>query len=180
MRATSTPTASSHPPRRTQGTNMIRNRPITTIASVLLVPLTLLTAACGSNGDDSAGAVASTAKSDKSATVAVANTDLGAVLVDSNGRTLYLFGADKGSKSACSGACAANWPPLIARGAATAGTGAKASLVSTSTRSDGQKQVTYNGHPVYLFTGDQKAGDTNGQGINAFGGSWFALTAAGD
>ncbi|MDQ1520153.1 MAG: hypothetical protein QOI55_1226, partial [Actinomycetota bacterium] len=93
--------------------------------------------------------------------------------------TVYLFGADKGTKSACSGACAVNWPPLVASGTPTAGSGAKASLVGTSTRSDGKKQVTYNGHPVYLFARDQKAGDTNGQGVNAFGGSWFALTPAG-
>jgi predicted lipoprotein with Yx(FWY)xxD motif len=113
------------------------------------------------------------------ATVGVASSNLGDVLVDAQGRTLYLFGADTGTTSACSGACAVNWPPLVASGTPTIGNGAKASLVGTSTRSDGKQQVTYNRHPVYLFAGDQKAGDTNGQGVNAFGGSWFALTAAG-
>jgi len=150
------------------------------IASTVLVPLVLLTAACGSNGDDSASAASAATKSNNSGTVAVANSNLGNILVDSRGRTLYLFGADTGTKSACSGACAVNWPPLIASGTPTAGSGAKASLVSTSTRSDGKKQVTYNGHPVYLFAADQQAGDTNGQGVNAFGGSWFALTSAGN
>jgi hypothetical protein len=53
-------------------------------------------------------------------------------------------------------------------------------LVGTTTRADGAQQVIYNGHPLYLFAGDQKAGDTNGQGVNAFGGSWYALTGTGD
>ena len=64
-------------------------------------------------------------------------------------------------------------------GKLTIGSGAKASLISTSTRSDGPRQVTYNGHPLYLFKGDSKPGDTNGEGLNAFGGSWFALSSAG-
>jgi predicted lipoprotein with Yx(FWY)xxD motif len=75
---------------------------------------------------------------------------------------------------------AQNWPPLLASGAATVGNAAKASLLGVSTRSDGKQQVTYNGHPLYRFAGDHKAGDTNGQGVNAFGGSWHALTAAGN
>ena len=73
-----------------------------------------------------------------------------------------------------------NWPPLLASGTATVGNGAKASLLGESTRSDGKQQVTYNGHPVYRFSGDQKAGDTNGQGVNVFGGSWYVLTATGN
>jgi predicted lipoprotein with Yx(FWY)xxD motif len=101
-------------------------------------------------------------------------------LVDAQGRTVYLFGADTGTKSACSGACAVNWPPLVTSGTPTVGNGAATSLVGTATRSGGEKQVLYNGHPLYLFAGDQKAGDTNGQGVNAFGGSWYALTSAGD
>ena len=88
--------------------------------------------------------------------------------------------ADSGTTSACSGACAVNWPPLRVTGKPTIGTGATASLVSTSTRSDGAKQVTYNGHPVYLFKGDKKPGDTNGEGLNAFGGNWYALSPAGN
>jgi len=159
---------------------MTRQRPVTLFASAVLVPLTLLAAACGSSGGNSASPSATRTKSASSTTVAVADSSLGTVLVDSEGRTLYLFGADAGAKSACSGACAVNWPPLISSGAPTAGSGAKSSLIGTSTRSDGKAQVTYNGHPVYLFAGDQKAGDTNGQGVNAFGGSWYALTSAGN
>jgi predicted lipoprotein with Yx(FWY)xxD motif len=113
-------------------------------------------------------------------TVGVANSALGSILVDSQGRTLYLFQADSGTTSACSGACAAAWPPLRATGTPTVGSGANASLVGTTARSDGNPQVTYNGHPLYLYIGDQKPGDTKGQGVTAFGASWFALSAAGD
>ncbi len=65
-------------------------------------------------------------------------------------------------------------------GSPTAGSGANASLIATTMRSDGKSQVVYNGHPVYLYTGDHRAGDTTGQGLVAFGGGWFALSAAGD
>jgi predicted lipoprotein with Yx(FWY)xxD motif len=112
--------------------------------------------------------------------IAVASSNLGDVLVDEQGRTVYLFGADRGTTSACSDACAVNWPPLVASGTPTAGNGAATSLIGTTTRTDGAQQVVYNGHPLYLFAGDQKAGDTNGQGVNAFGGSWYALTSTGN
>ena len=114
------------------------------------------------------------------ATVGVANTGLGNILVNSAGRTLYMFGKDTGTQSTCTGACAQNWPPLLATGTPTVGSGATASMLGTTTRSDGGRQVTYNGHPLYLFVGDKKPGDTNGQGLTAFGGSWFALSAAGN
>ena len=93
-----------------------------------------------------------------------------------NGRTLYLFTKDSGTKSACSGACAAAWPPLRANGKPAAGSGASAALVGTT----GGAQVTYNGHPLYYFVKDKKARDTNGEGLTAFGGTWFAVSAAGN
>ena len=108
------------------------------------------------------------------ATVAVASSKLGDILVDAHGRTLYAFTKDKGDQSACSGECATNWPALT--GAATAGTGAQAALVSTAMQADGSSQVTYGGKPLYHFAGDTKAGDTNGQGV---GSVWFAVTADG-
>jgi predicted lipoprotein with Yx(FWY)xxD motif len=74
---------------------------------------------------------------------------------------------------------AAAWPPLRATGKPTVGSGANPSLVGSTARSDGKPQVTYNGHPVYLYAGDQKPGDTNGQGINGFGARWFALSSGG-
>jgi hypothetical protein len=100
--------------------------------------------------------------------------------VDSQGHTLYLFGKDSGTISTCTGACAAAWPPLLATGQPTAGSGANAALLGTTSRSDGGTQVTYNGHPVYLFIKDQSPGDTNGEGKNAFGASWFALSPGGN
>jgi predicted lipoprotein with Yx(FWY)xxD motif len=84
------------------------------------------------------------------------------------------FKRDSGTKSACFGACAGAWPPVRASGGSTVASGAQASLVGTTKRSDGKPQVTYNGHPLYLFTGDQKPGQTTGQGLNAFGAAWFA------
>ncbi len=101
------------------------------------------------------------------------------MLVDAQGRTLYLFRADHGTTSACSGACAAAWPPLRASGKPTVGSGLQASAVATTKRSDGRPQVDYHGHPLYTYIGDQKAGDTTGQGINAFGAPWYAVTASG-
>src|SRR6266545_3913400 len=78
------------------------------------------------------------------------------------------------------GKCAVNWPPLRVSGRPTEGSGADPALVGTTSRPGGKQQVTYNGHPLYLFEGDKNAGDTNGEGVNAFGGSWFALSPAGD
>jgi predicted lipoprotein with Yx(FWY)xxD motif len=109
----------------------------------------------------------------------VANSGLGKIIVNSQGRTLYMFSADSSTKSACTGACVTAWPPLTTTGAPTAGTGASASLIGTIKRSDGTSQVTYNGHPLYTFIKDQKAGDTNGQGVTAFGGNWSVVSPAG-
>jgi predicted lipoprotein with Yx(FWY)xxD motif len=151
------------------------------VAGTMLGSLALVTAACGSTGGSTAASPADGTSNRASATtIAVASSNLGDVLVDEQGRTVYLFGADRGTTSACSDACAVNWPPLLASGTPTVGNGAATSLVATTTRTDGAQQVIYNGHPLYLFAGDQKAGDTNGQGVNAFGGSWYALTGTGD
>jgi predicted lipoprotein with Yx(FWY)xxD motif len=105
---------------------------------------------------------------------------LGRILVDSSGRTLYLFKADVGTKSACAGACAVAWPPLRTGGKPAVRSGASAVLVGTTKRSDGERQVTYHGHPLYLFVKDHKPGDVTGQGVTAFGAAWFAVSAAGN
>jgi predicted lipoprotein with Yx(FWY)xxD motif len=105
---------------------------------------------------------------------------LGKVLVDSRGRTLYLFKKDSGGQSACAAACAAAWPPLRSSGEPVLGTGLTASRLGTTTRTDGRPQVTYNGHPLYRYTGDTKPGDTNGQGLTAFGAAWFTVSGAGN
>ena len=127
------------------------------------------------------GVASASSSSAKAATkVATANSTLGRILVDSHGRTLYLFAKDKKGKSACSGACAGYWPPLIASGKPHAIAGAKASLLGTIRRSDGRRQVTYRHHPLYLYAGDAAKGDTNGQGLDDFGGKWWVLSPAGN
>jgi predicted lipoprotein with Yx(FWY)xxD motif len=162
---------------------MTRRSPINFLAGAAAVPIVALAVAGCGGGSSGATASASPAPpkttSGSSATIGVANTGLGKILVDSQGRTVYMFQKDVGTKSACSGACAAAWPPVRATGKPTAGSGLNVSLVGASPRSDGASQVTYNGHPLYRFVKDQKPGDTTGQGVNAFGGGWFALSAAG-
>jgi predicted lipoprotein with Yx(FWY)xxD motif len=105
---------------------------------------------------------------------------LGTFLVDAKGHTLYLFRKDTTKKSRCSGACATAWPPLLTTGKPTASGAAKKSLLGTTKRSDGTTQVTYNGHPVYHFSNDKKAGDAKGQAVNAFGAKWYVMSAAGN
>ena len=115
----------------------------------------------------------------KGAVVSTAKTSLGRVIVKSNGRTLYLFGKDRNGKSACSGHCATFWPPLITSGKPRVTSGARAALIGTTRRTDGRLQVTYNHHPLYTFVKDTKAGQTNGEGVNAFGATWDAVSPAG-
>jgi predicted lipoprotein with Yx(FWY)xxD motif len=130
-----------------------------------------------------ASTVATTAASQaahaKGPVVSTAATSLGRILVDAHGHTLYLFEKDKNGKSACSGACAGAWPPLIATAKPRAGTGAKASRLGTTKRADGRLQVTYNHHPLYTFVKDTAKGQTNGEGLDAFGAEWYALSATG-
>jgi predicted lipoprotein with Yx(FWY)xxD motif len=115
----------------------------------------------------------------KGAIVSTGKTSLGRIIVKSNGRTLYLFGKDRNGKSACSGQCATFWPPLITSGKPRVTSGARAALVGTTKRADGRLQVTYNHHPLYTFAKDTKTGQTNGEGVNAFGGVWNAVSPAG-
>jgi predicted lipoprotein with Yx(FWY)xxD motif len=175
---------------------MTRSRPITFLTSAAVIPLTALAvAACGGGGaataspapskttpapSKSAPAPSKTATAPtQTATVRVANSRLGRILVDSTGRTLYLFKADVGTKSMCFGACATAWPPLQTGGKPAVRSGARAALVGTTKRSDGARQVTYNGHPLYLFIKDHKPGDVTGEGVTAFGAAWFAVSPAG-
>ena len=104
---------------------------------------------------------------------------LGKVLVDSRGRTVYLFRKDSGGRSSCVAACAAAWPPVRAQGMPLPEPGLSPAKLTTTARSDGAPQVLYNGHPLYRYTGDAKPGDTNGQRVTAFGAAWFAVSGAG-
>jgi predicted lipoprotein with Yx(FWY)xxD motif len=103
----------------------------------------------------------------------------GTALVGSNGRVLYLFQADKNGTSACTGACAAAWPPDTVTGAPQAGSGVSQALLGTITRPDGTMQLTYNGHPLYYFTADAAGGTARGQGVKAFGAEWYVVGASG-
>jgi len=121
----------------------------------------------------------SLAASSSRGTVTLHATKLGKVLATRAGMTLYLFKVDKNGKSACYGQCATYWPPLIKTGKLTVGTGLKASLLGTTKRKNGTRQVTYAGHPLYRFKLDKGAGQVAGQGQDFFGGKWYALSAAG-
>jgi len=121
----------------------------------------------------------SDASSSSGPSVSTASTSLGRIVVNSGGRTLYMFGKDKRDKSACAGMCAKFWPPLIAGGKPRATGGSRASLHGTTKRGDGRMQVTYNRHPLYTFVKDTKKGQTHGEGLTAFGGQWNAVSPAG-
>jgi predicted lipoprotein with Yx(FWY)xxD motif len=137
-----------------------------------------LAAALGTAGFLAAGSIASSATG-TNATVSLRTTKLGPVLVNSRGHTLYLFRKDRNDKSACTGTCAQFWPPLLNRGKASAGPGVKASMLGTIRRSNGSLQVTYNRHPLYSYTLDKRAGQTNGEAILAFGAKWYAVSSRG-
>jgi predicted lipoprotein with Yx(FWY)xxD motif len=147
----------------------------------------LLATACGSAAASSPSAPGSSAaaagsSASASTTGTVITTDAGstgAFLTNGSGRAVYLWAKDGTNMSACSGACAAAWPPVPATGKLTAAGGAKASDLGTITRSDGTKQATYDGHPLYYFAGDSAAGQANGQGSDSFGAKWWLVAPSG-
>ena len=143
----------------------------------------LLATACGSaaaSSPSSAPAAGSPASASTTGTVITTQAGpAGAFLTAGSGRAVYLWAKDGMSMSACSGACAAAWPPVPATGKLTATGGAKASDLGTITRSDGTKQVTYDSHPLYYFVGDSAAGQANGQGSDNFGAKWWLVASSG-
>jgi predicted lipoprotein with Yx(FWY)xxD motif len=124
---------------------------------------------------------AATGQASGAATVSLATISgiPGKALVGSNGRTLYLFQADKNSTSACTGACAAAWPPDTVTASPQAGSGVSQSLLGTIIRADGTMQLTYNGHPLYYFAADTAGGTAHGQAVTAFGAEWYVVGASG-
>ena len=104
---------------------------------------------------------------------------LGKILVNGHGQTLYLFEKDKHGKSACYGQCAKFWPPAFTTGRPHAGSGVNAGKLGTTKRKDGKVEVTYNGHPLYAYAGDSKAGQANGQRSTNFGAAWYVMNAKG-
>jgi predicted lipoprotein with Yx(FWY)xxD motif len=101
------------------------------------------------------------------------------ILTDGAGRAVYLWVKDSGGQSACDGACAGAWPPVTSSGTVTASGGAQSSDLGSITRSDGTKQVTYNGHPLYYFVGDAAPGQAKGQGSDSFGAKWWLVSPSG-
>jgi predicted lipoprotein with Yx(FWY)xxD motif len=151
----------------------------------------LLVAACSSGSSSSSSsapassAPASPAGSSAPASgasttgITTATSSGGTFLVTSSGRAVYLWAKDTGDMSACTGACAGAWPPVTTTGTVTASGGAKASELGTITRSDGTKQVTYDGHPLYFFVGDTGPGTASGQGSDNFGAKWWLVAPNG-
>jgi predicted lipoprotein with Yx(FWY)xxD motif len=158
------------------------------LGALLAVIAALVIAGCGgsssssSSGSESGGAENASATSSEGGsgegTIAAAEIEgLGPVLVDAEGMTVYLYTPDKGTESTCYGECEAAWPPVVAAGKPTAGEGAMSTALGTTKRKDGTMQVTYEGHPVYTFSGDSASGEANGQELD---GTWFALDEAGE
>jgi predicted lipoprotein with Yx(FWY)xxD motif len=169
------------------------------LASTALMCAGLIVAGCGSSNSKSSsngasghpavsstttqstGALASGASASSGGTViGTVHTSLGTILAGGPKHlTVYLFAADKGSTSSCSGACAQVWPPVTTTGSPRAEGGALAADLGTTTGSEGAKQITYKGHPLYYYVSDQSSGETTGQGINSFGAPWYVLDPQG-
>jgi predicted lipoprotein with Yx(FWY)xxD motif len=170
------------------------------VIAAALLAATLAAAGCGGSSTNGSSGTATTASSSSAgsgygyggasrstttqsasgnATIAVKSSSLGQILVDGKGMTLYLFEKDTGTTSTCNGSCADFWPPVTTTGAPNAGQGVMAGKLGTTTRSDGKTEVTYNGHPLYYYSGDKKPGDVTGQGLNAFGALWYVLSPGG-
>jgi predicted lipoprotein with Yx(FWY)xxD motif len=167
------------------------SRAARTVAGLVL--LGTVAAACGSDDSADSGSAATDtpAAADAAATTAspgndtpdatdgpaieTAETDLGTILVDADGRTLYMFAPDAQGPSTCEGDCIASWPAMA--GPANAGEGVDESLLGTAARADdGSEQVTYGGWPLYYFAQDAAAGDVNGQGVNDV---WYVIDPSG-
>lgn len=174
----------------TNKTKTNRTRAYSLALLAVLSALALILAGCGGGSDSSSGGAysgkgggsankqASTeeASSGGAGIVSAAKVgELGTILVDSKGLTLYDFHKDKRSQSACYGACASAWPPLLTDGNPQAQGAADRSMLGTTKRKDGSVQVTYNGWPLYTYVGDQSPGEANGNDIDQFGAEWYAL-----
>jgi predicted lipoprotein with Yx(FWY)xxD motif len=145
-------------------------------ALLTIAAVALPAAGCGGGTAEPASGAVPAATGDL---VSAQATSLGTILVGSNGRTLYEFANDKAGTSTCSGACAANWPFLPAPASLPASLPGVTGKVGATTRSDGARQVTVAGHPLYMFVGDSAAGQTNGQGVTLNGGLWTVVSPAG-
>lgn len=136
--------------------------------------------ACGSSSKSaSPPATAPTAGASPATVTTSASSKFGTILVSSSGMTLYMLTSDSSQASTCTGSCPSIWPPLLTNGAPRASGGADATLLGTITRPGGAVQVTYDGHPLYTFSGDTAPGQVNGEAIHSFGGTWYVLGPSG-
>jgi predicted lipoprotein with Yx(FWY)xxD motif len=136
-----------------------------------VIGLVLVAAGCGGAIPSSDGGPA---------TLKLAGSSDGRILVDSQGQSLYLFEKDEGGESYCSGACSAIWPPLETSTAPQAAAGIQDVALGTIKRSDGDMQVTYHGHPLYYYAADASTpGKTKGEDVSQFGSSWYLVSGHG-
>jgi predicted lipoprotein with Yx(FWY)xxD motif len=157
-------------------------------AAPLVAGAAALIAACGSASTPpashsttkppAAGASVTPQSGSHSVTIMTHSTSKGTVLTNGQGRTIYWFAKDTATTSNCSGTCSTYWPPVVGTPAAAAGTSLPKGF-GTITRSDGQVQATYDGHPLYTYMGDTAAGQVTGNGLNLSGGLWWAMTPNG-
>ena len=171
-------------------TMLMTRRVVTAVGAVGLI---MLAAACGSSSASSAAApapstsapaastsapvVAASSASPSAAPAAVLKTErtaLGTVLTNAQGLTVYWFAKDSPTASTCAGACAAAWPPVLGMPRAESGVKLGGTLGEIK-RANGTMQATFNGHPLYLFAGDQAPGQANGNGVDGFGALWYAF-----
>jgi predicted lipoprotein with Yx(FWY)xxD motif len=158
--------------------------------ALILAAAALATGGCGSSGDGDTGTTGANAGTTPTPTtgqppggglaVKVGKTSVGAALVDGRGHTLYAFSKDTPGKPSCTGACERRWPPAVAAPNPRVGAGVAQAKLSTVARPHGERQLVFNGHPLYRYAGDEKPGDLNGQGKHQFGGDWYVLSPQGD
>jgi predicted lipoprotein with Yx(FWY)xxD motif len=173
-----------------------RTAKLRAVGLAALASSALVLAACGSASSSTSSTAAAAATTSASSTAAASSSTstsaaAGAVtigtaqshgqtyLTGASGRAIYLWVADTGDKSNCSGSCAAAWPPVTTTGTPTAGSGVTAGDLGTIKRSDGSEEVTYKGHPLYYFIADKSAGETKGQGSDSFGAKWWLVAPSG-
>jgi predicted lipoprotein with Yx(FWY)xxD motif len=155
------------------------------LAVALVAGLGLVAAGCGGGSSSSSAPTGGVAGEQHSASTVAVKTrklsGLGVVLTNSAGRTLYVFMKDARSRVTCTGSCAGFWPPLKWKGSGkpTAGGTAKTALLSTDKNPSGGRVVTYNKWPLYTYSGDSGAGQSNGEGQNLNGGKWYVISAKG-
>jgi predicted lipoprotein with Yx(FWY)xxD motif len=158
------------------------------LAAPVLAGGAALLAACGTStpstspsthaATNSPAATQSSGASASTVTIMTQSTSKGTVLATAQGRTIYWFAVDTPTTSNCSGSCATFWPPVIGKPAAASGASLPKTF-GTITRSDGQIQATYDGHPLYTYMGDTASGQVSGNGLNVSGGLWWAMTPGG-